>query len=174
MARTKTKARPIPVPQSTGEADLFIRQIGEMQRERDRIETEMNAVIANTKALHAERVKEIDAEMSERAKGLETWAAANRKELTNDGRTKTAKLHAGEISWRHRPPRVTLRKVEDVIASIKALGLADRFIRIKEEANKEAMLADPETAAAIDGVTIGSDGEDFVVKPFETELEQVA
>lgn len=174
MARTKTKARPIPVPQSTGEADLFIRQIGEMQRERDRIETEMNAIIANTKALHAERVKEIDEQMSERAKGLETWAAANRKELTNDGRTKTAKLHAGEISWRHRPPRVTLRKVEDVLASIKALRLQKKFLRLKLEVNKEAMLAEPEIASKIDGVTIGSDGEDFVVKPFETELEQVA
>lgn len=47
-------------------------------------------------------------------------------------------------------------------------------LRVKEEVNKEAMLAEPDVARTVAGVTVGSAGEDFVIKPFETELEEVA
>lgn len=66
---------------------------------------------------------------------------------------------------------MTVRGGEAVIDAIKAMGLGERFLRIKTEINKEAMLEDRKTAAAIRGITIGSDGEDFLVEPFETELQ---
>lgn len=49
------------------------------------------------------------------------------------------------------------------------LGL-QRFIRTKEEPNKEAMQAEPEVARQVAGISIGSVGEDFVVEPFEAVL----
>jgi phage host-nuclease inhibitor protein Gam len=173
-SRTKTPARPITVPQSREEADLFIRQVGELQRQRTKLEADMNEALANTKHLYEVRNKDLKDEIEARAKGLETWAAAHRSELTRDGRQKTARFAAGEVSWRNRPARVTLRNIKDLIPRIVGLGLADLFIRTKYEINKEAMLANPEMASSIEGVSIGSGGEDFVVKPFETELEEVA
>jgi phage host-nuclease inhibitor protein Gam len=134
----------------------------------------MNEALANTKHLYEVRNKDLKDEIEARAKGLETWAAAHRSELTRDGRQKTARFAAGEVSWRNRPARVTLRNIKDLIPRIVGLGLADLFIRTKYEINKEAMLANPEMASSIEGVSIGSGGEDFVVKPFETELEEVA
>ena len=35
------------------------------------------------------------------------------------------------------------------------------------------MLAEPDVAASVDGITVGSEGEDFVITP-ETDLEEVA
>ncbi|MDL2275823.1 host-nuclease inhibitor Gam family protein [Desulfosarcina sp. OttesenSCG-928-G10] len=44
---------------------------------------------------------------------------------------------------------------------------------MSEDVNKEAMLADPEAARQVPGVTIVQT-EDFVVTPHETELEEIA
>lgn len=102
--------------------------------------------------------------------GLRTWCEAHRNDLTNGGKTKTGDLGTGTVSWRMRPSKVTLRDVEAVIERIKQLGLW-RFLRVKEEPNKEAMLAEPPLARTIAGVTITSAGEDFIAEPFEAALE---
>jgi len=62
--------------------------------------------------------------------------------------------------------------LDNIIEACKKLGLA-RFLRVKEEINKDAMLAEQDLAQTITGVSI-SQGEDFVIVPFETELEEVA
>jgi phage host-nuclease inhibitor protein Gam len=49
------------------------------------------------------------------------------------------------------------------------LGLS-RFIRSKDEINKEAILADPKAVSGIVGITINSGLEDFAVVPFEQEV----
>lgn len=67
---------------------------------------------------------------------------------------------------------MTIRGADAVIAAIRAMGLGQRFLREKVEINKEAMLEDRVAASAIRGVAIGSDGEDFTVEPFETELRE--
>lgn len=45
----------------------------------------------------------------------------------------------------------------------------DRFIRTRQEINKEALLNEPEVAKGIAGVTIKQGLEDFVIKPFEQD-----
>jgi phage host-nuclease inhibitor protein Gam len=100
------------------------------------------------------------------------FAEANRDRLTGGGKVKFASFATGKISWRSRPAKVSIRGAEDVMEAIKAMGLAARFIRVKEEPNKEAMLEDRQTAAMIKGISIGSEGEDFIVEPFETELQE--
>lgn len=75
------------------------------------------------------------------------------------------------MSWRTRPPRVSVRGEDVVMEALKRLGL-DRFIRRKEEIDKQAVLADPDAVQDIRGLSI-SQGEDFVIKPFATEIEEV-
>ncbi len=115
------------------------------------------------------------APLNERARaltdGLQMFCEVNRERLTRGGKVKFSEFATGKVSWRLRPAKVALKKIEDVIERIKAAGLAERFIRVKEEINKEAMLEDRAVASSIKGVTIGSDGEDFIVEPFETELK---
>ncbi len=169
MARSKTLGANLPVPQSRDDAAGHLRSIGDTNREIARIELALNDQIAALK----EQAEAEAAPLKERVKalteGLKIWAEANRDALTNGGKVKFADLGTGKVSWRFRPASVRLTKVEAVLETLRKLGL-QRFIRVKEEPNKEAMLADPDTARAVAGVTIGSEGEDFIVEPFEAEL----
>lgn len=176
MAKSKSvrikAAAAVGVPQTLDEVNLAIAQIGIAQRERDRISADMNDSLAATReawetqaAPHAARIKELTA-------GVQLYCEAHRDELTQHGKTKTARLAAGEVSWRMRPPSVAVRGLELVIEGLKRLGL-DRFVRTKEEINKEAVLAEPEVADQVKGLSVNQ-GEDFIVKPWDTELEQVA
>jgi phage host-nuclease inhibitor protein Gam len=130
----------------------------------------MNDEIAAIKQRYETAVNPIRDEVTSLTDGIATWASAHRAALTGDGRTKTADLGTGRISWRRRPPRVSIRNVDAVLQKLKSLGL-HKFIRTKEEINKEAMQAEPEAARGIVGVTIGSAGEDFIVEPFEADLQ---
>lgn len=169
--RIKQSAAEFPVPQSKEAAVEAIAAIGRHQRERERIQAAMNDALAEVRqdfetqaAPHAEAIKTLSA-------GVQTWCEANRATLTQDGKTKTARLASGEIRWRTRPPSVSVRAADTVLEALKRLKLT-RFIRVKEEVNKEAILTEPEAVSHIKGISI-TQKEDFVIVPFETELEEV-
>jgi len=164
------------VPQDKTGADAMIRRIGEAQRERQNIETAMNEGIAALKAAAEERAKPVAAEIELLTRGIQTWCAAHRDELTDNGKRKFYRFGSGDINWRDRPPKVSLRGVDSIIDYLKTRRSVKfrKFLRVKFEVNKEAMLADAKTAGKIEGVKIGSAGEDFVITPLETKLEQVA
>jgi len=167
--KTKTLGVNLPVPQNRDDAAAAIRQIGEKNREIARIEANMNdrlAVIKEESEVLAAPLKDDVVGLTE---GLKVWAEANRDALTNGGKVKFSDLGTGKISWRLRPAKVTLREIEKIIERLKALG-KQKFLRTKEEVNKEAMLDAPDEARMIAGVSIGSEGEDFVVEPFEAEI----
>jgi phage host-nuclease inhibitor protein Gam len=67
------------------------------------------------------------------------------------------------------PPSVKLRDVEAILKSLKSLRL-ERFIRTKEEVDKEAMLKEADVAKTVKGVSI-SQHEEFIAKPAELEVE---
>ena len=172
MTRITKATGNVPVPQNKDEANAFIAEIGVSQRRRQDIETAMNDLIAPIKAKHEVDGKVHGERIIALTEGLMRWAEANRQDLTKD-KTKTVSMAAGEIFWRQRPPKVSVRGTEAVINAIERLGLT-HFIRTKKELDKEALLREPDKAAAIQGVSVGSAGEDFGVKPFETELEAIA
>jgi phage host-nuclease inhibitor protein Gam len=160
------------VPVNRAQADEAIRIIGEQQRKRDQIAKDMNDELAAVKTKHEAIAQPIAESIKVLSQGVQVWAEANRVELTKDGRVKTAKLGNGEIRWRLRPPSVSITKVSRVIAVLKQLGLG-RFVRTKEEVDKEAILKEPDAVKAVLGVKVDQ-GEDFVIVPFATELEEVA
>ena len=102
------------------------------------------------------------------SRAVQVWADAHRDELTQHGKVKTHTLTTGEILWRTRPPSVVITGAEAVLDLLRRIGLS-RFIRLKEEINREAILADPAAVAAVPGIAIRQP-EDFVILPFETEL----
>jgi phage host-nuclease inhibitor protein Gam len=178
MAKSKLKSQGanIPVPQDDSEARSAIKEMGDLQREKLRIEAEMNDKLAEIKAEYGERADPLNDQITAKQEGLRIFAEANRDRLTKGGKVKYHRFETGEISWRNRPAKVSLRKVDDVIAAIKAAGLKNKFLRVKEEVNKDAMLEEKHRAiaAGITGVSIGSDGEDFIVEPYETELQEAS
>jgi len=167
--KTKTLGLNLPVPQNRDDAAETLRLIGETNRQIARIEADMNDEIALLKEAAERKAVPLKEQVVAWTEGLKVWAEANRDALTNGGKTKTADLGTGKISWRLRPPSVRIKGAETVIETIKKLGFT-KFLRTKEEINKEAMSDDPVHARMIAGVSVASAGEDFIVEPFEAEL----
>lgn len=143
-----------------------IKEIGDLSREHTRLATEMNDKIGATSEQYAPQLKSLEKEIEPLQKAVQEYCEANRDELTEFGKTKTANFVTGEVQWRQRPPSVAIRGAESVLESLMRLGL-DRFIRTKNEINKEALLNEPEVAKGIAGITVKTGVEDFVIKPFE-------
>lgn len=172
MAKTRVKKPVIDVPRSVEEADAYIRAISAAQRELALLEAVMNESIDRIKAKHAPEVDRHHASVNLALEGLFIFAEGNRHLLTDGGKRKSAKLASGQIGWRTTPPRVSLKDAESIMERIRTLGLAGKFIRTKQEINKDALLSDPETASSIAGISI-SQTEEFFVKPDDVDIETV-
>lgn len=171
--KSKKLAKNYPVPQSQNEADTMIKELGEARRRIARVEADMNDQLAKIKEKFEAKAADDKDIAKQLISGVEDWCSANRNEITNDGKVKFAKFGNGEVKWRTRPPRVSIRGVEAVLENLRNLGL-QKFIRTKEEINKDAILNEPDEARSVAGISIGSEGEDFVVEPFEDELSEAA
>lgn len=168
MAKTKVKAA--PAAQSRDEAERLVARVGEIQRELKRQEADLGDLVAQTKEA-AERVAApLKTELVQAQARIQGWSEANRTALTNGDKTKTVQLATGKVFWRTRPASVTLRGVEAIIAAIRQSNARAKFLRTKYEVDKDAMLKDAADARKIPGVIIGSEGEDFIIEPFEAEL----
>ncbi|HUO23671.1 MAG TPA: host-nuclease inhibitor Gam family protein [Caulobacteraceae bacterium] len=172
MARSKAKAPAAPAAQSRAEAERLVARIGELQRELKRRDADLGDELAAVKERHQSAALPLQAELELAQSQVQGWCEANRSALTGD-KTKTVQLATGKVFWRTRPPRVTVRGVEVIIETFKRYGLF-QFIRTSEEIDKEAMLREPDVARRVAGVSIGSEGEDFIIEPFEAQLVEVA
>lgn len=171
--RLKSAAAQVPVPQSMEALNGSVAEIGVLQRELARIEADMNDELAAVKETYAGAATPRLKRLEELTAGAKIFAEAHRETLTQNGRTKTVRLMAGEIVWRTNPPRVAVvGDEEDIIAACRELGLKE-FIREKPTLDKDAIKANPEEARRVPGLRI-TQSETFEVKPFEAELAGVA
>ncbi|MDR2187019.1 MAG: host-nuclease inhibitor Gam family protein [Azonexus sp.] len=167
MTKRKTTAATF-VCQSKEQTMEAIRALGDAQRELLRIETTINDQIAAATAARKEDIDALKMRIDTLTTGIQGWCEANRAHLLAGG-GKEANLITGLVKWRQRPPSVSIRAVDKVLAALRSLGLT-RFIRAREEPNKEAMLADPRAVSGIVGINIVTGVEDFVIEPFEVEV----
>jgi phage host-nuclease inhibitor protein Gam len=154
------------IAQTRDDAAADIREIGDIQREMLREITEMNDAIAEITAAYQPSLDAHKQKIELLQVSVQTWCEAHRDDLTQNGKTKTANLVTGEVQWRHRPPSVRIKAQEVVIDMLFKLGL-DRFLRVKTEVNKDAILADPDAVKGVAGLSIATGIEDFVITPFE-------
>lgn len=152
------------------EAEFLLSKIGAMQRTLQRLTLDLDDRIAQLKERGAGERAAIEAEIESLADKLQAWAEQNREELCKDGR-KTVRLATGEIGWRMDPPSVRIRNVEMTLSKLKELRLK-KFIRTKEEIDKQAILAEPEAVVTIATITLVQ-AEKFAIKPDQSEIEPV-
>lgn len=173
MKTTKKKSQAIArVPQSREDAVFAIGRIGTLRREIASLRSVADEAIREAGEKFERSSAELVAELAEHEKGVQTFCEARRLELTQDGKVKFHEFGTGRINWKLRPPSVSIRAVEAVIEACKKVGFP-QFVRVKEEVNKDAMLADPDKARLIAGVTIKSAGEEFIIEPAELESSLV-
>ena len=165
--RLKSVAAPI-VPQTRDDVAELIAGIGIDSREIILLEVEMNNTLARLKEEFEQRAEPARRRIEEAQRGVQAFCEANRLDLTANGKVKTHAFTTGEVQWRTRPPSVRITGEDAVMFSLRSLWLS-RFIRLKEEINREAILNEPTAVVGVPGIRI-SQIEDFVVTPFEVEL----
>lgn len=169
--RLVVKRAPIKIPSSKEEASEFLGKTGVLLRKIKAAEDEADNRISEIKSSLAMRTFRSREELSDIVDGLCAYAQANRDDLTQKGKTKTIKLVTGAILWRLTPPAVrVIKEAEKVIRWLKRNKLK-RFVRVREEIDRRAMLRELEIAATIPGIEIERD-EEFVVKPDMIETEE--
>lgn len=156
------------VPQSRNEVADHIDLIGTAQRELQRIELDIDDIVSKLRLEKQPKIEQLTQTITELSKGVQTWCEANRDSITDGGKVKSANLTTGEVNWRQRPPSVKTRVSVQLLEKLKRLGFSF-FIRAKEELDKDAILAKPETAKDA-GIEIVTGIEDFVITPFEQKL----
>ena len=161
-----------PVPQTREEAIEAIAAIGRHQRERQRLEAAMNEELAAVRARHEAEAAPHTAAIDGLSHAVEVWADANRALLTRHGRTRSAKLAGGDIGWRLSPPAVEVEGEAAVLEELQRRGL-QRFVRVRESLNREAVLHEPEAVADVPGIEVVQH-EVFVIKPYATPLDESA
>ncbi len=164
------KAPAQAAPQSADDCAEWIGRIGDARRELTLIEAAYSERSAQLKEQAEGEAKPHKERLERLKRGVQMYCEANREALLKSGR-KTAAFATGEVSWRLRPPSVRVASTARVLAALKRLGLA-RFIRTREEVNKEALLAEPGAAAEVKGLTIGAAGEVFSIMPHTTEINE--
>ncbi|TNG91330.1 host-nuclease inhibitor protein Gam [Pasteurellaceae bacterium USgator11] len=155
--------------QNQDDVAFAIKRIGDLEREQVRLTTQLSDEKAVIDERYTAEINEVKEQIKPLQKAIQAYCESRRDELTNGGKQKTAYFQTGEVQWRQKPPAVGLKGISNVIDSIKALNLL-QFLRVKEEVNKDAMLADPEKARSISGVSIREGVEEFVIKPNDDEV----
>lgn len=169
MATKKLKAKAqVFTPQTKTDCAADIKKIGDLQREAARLEADMNDEIGAATKRYQPQLEELKGRIEALQQGVQVFCEANRTSLTNDNRVKTANFVTGEVQWRQRPPSIAIRGADAVLETLARMGL-QRFIRTKQEPNKEAMLNEPDAVRGIAGINVVSGVEDFVITPFEAE-----
>ncbi len=173
MAKAKTKTAAMAViVQTRDEAVESIKRLGDLMREKERIQAKLNDHVAELQKQADEDVAPLLAEMESLEAGIHAWATANRDALTDGGKVKFADLTTGFIRWRNNPPKVQVTGVNAVIALLESNPALERFLRRKTEINKEAVLNEPELfeKQPVPGLKIVVGKEFFVIEPHNQEL----
>ena len=173
MAKAKLKSAAVVANvQSKEDCAAKIRQIGDLQGEILRKEADMNEHIRLLKEEYAAEAEPLNAQIAALQAGVQAYCEANRDTLTNCGKVKFFDFVTGVVKWRIKPPSVKLTGIPAVIELLKTRGL-NRFVRVKEEVNKDAILAavatpndkDGIVVANLAGIKIVSGEEEFVIEP---------
>jgi len=158
-----------PAVASLRQAAASERRISNLLRRRQKIRLRADAQKAEIDRKLAQGLAPLEREIYERAARIEEFASHRRQKLTENGKTKTVLLpDAGEFHWVFNPPALIVANLKEAIGSIRSKGLGvKRFLRVRYELNKEALLEAPDTARKVDGASIVQE-ERFVIAPAHT------
>ncbi len=122
--------------------------------------------IAALRAIHDPVVNEITEHIEVLAAAVLGFCEVHKEELTASG--KTTSFGTGEVCWRQRPWSVSFGDLEaGAVVDMLLARKLKRFVRIKKEIDKRAILAEREKIAEIIGdIARFERGENFVIKPF--------
>ncbi len=144
MARLKPQVGKI---ETLDQANLVLKEIGLLEKELEGIDSEAHRQIAEIKEDAAKKGQLLRKRIADDSALLGAYAEYNRDELFKD--RKSIQLSFGSFGYR-KSTSISVKKT--TLELLKKLKL-DKYIRIKEEPDKEAMAAlDDDTLAQVDSV----------------------
>lgn len=139
------------VPRTKPELEAMVKTTIEMQTEREKLVALRDAARLESDKPFAPRIAELDAEMARNLELVECWAEGNRVEF---GENKSLSIAGHTIGWRLGNWKTSLIKKtrwNDVIMTLtewkdhankQLRAFGNRWVRVKIEADKEALIAD--------------------------------
>lgn len=170
MGKRKAVAE-VVVPASYEAADELMALLGDARRRLAREEDRLADKVAKLTALVEARATPIREEVAGLEAQIAAYAAANRKTLL-EGDSKHHDMPAGRFGWRMDPASIEIKSnftLPGVVKAILKLRLRRRFLRLKLELNKQAMLDDKDTALTVPGIRV-KQMERFYIEPVGAKL----
>jgi phage host-nuclease inhibitor protein Gam len=162
MARLKPNVKKI---ESLEDANLTLKEIGLLEKELEAIDGDAHKRIVEIKTVAVKAGEPIRKRITDLSALLGAYAEYNRAELFKD--KKTVQVSFGIFGYR-KSTTITVKKT--TLDLLEKLGL-DKYIRVKKEADKEAMAAmDNETLSLVDAVRKVKD--DFFCEADKEEINK--
>lgn len=161
-----------PVPNDLTEVEKYMAEIADLDDKFKLIDARLDKKKLRLQTRANAQLEPLKLRGKQLFEGIAAFAESRRGELTTEER-KSVALAIGTLGWRLNPPYVEFDTDDDtMVARLEKLGL-DKFIRIRKEPNREAMLEHRDEAEQVSGVSFEQD-EDFYVKikKGETEVEK--
>jgi phage host-nuclease inhibitor protein Gam len=162
MARLKPQVGKI---NSLEDANLVLKEIGLLEKELESIDSEAHKLIAEIKSDAVKKAEGIRKRIVDDSALLGAYAEYNRGDLFKD--KKSVQLSFGSFGYR-KSTSISVKKT--TLELLKKLNLT-KYIRLKEEADKEAMAdLDDDTLAQVDAVRKVKD--DFFCEADKEEINK--
>ncbi|UOO87846.1 host-nuclease inhibitor Gam family protein [Vitreoscilla massiliensis] len=138
-----------------------------MQLEQQKADkaAKLQAKITALQAKHSEETASLNGSIEALRQSIGQYAHIHRDTLTGGGLRKSVSIGNGAIKWRKQPDSVQITgDLDTMLAELKKRRLT-RFLRVKTELNKTAIMADAELLKKrpIAGITIVQGGESMVI-----------
>jgi len=162
MARLKPQVGKI---ETLDEANMVLKEIGLLERELEAIDSDAHRQIADIKTKAAKSGEALRKRIADDSALLGAYAEYNRGDLFKD--RKSVQLSFGSFGYRKSTSISTKKTTLELLKKLKL----DKYVRVKEEADKEAMaeLSD-ETLAQVDSVRKVKD--DFFCEADKEEINK--
>ena len=166
----KTKSRKILVPavRSREELESLVDEIACLKLEEARLAAGLDAELRAVQEKQAPRLTGLRQTLEAKMAAARLWAEAHRAEF---GRLRSLEMRSGVLGWRSGPPALKLAPAWSwglVLDKLKTLAEMRDYIRVREEVNKQRLLADrlalgPAALRRV-GVAVAQE-ENFFVEP---------
>lgn len=153
MAPKKVK---LPLPKNDAEVNEYITALAEAQNAAKKAVLKANEKMTVIQAALAEELDRQEAIVEQHAAALFTYFERNRDELTDGGRRQSRTFATGVLGNRWTPPRTQI-KDEKLVEQFVVKHQMKNFYEEKIVLRRDVMLANPELAKTIPGVSIVRD-----------------
>jgi phage host-nuclease inhibitor protein Gam len=156
---------------SRDQVETVLREIAQVTLKRNQAQLKMDELITNIRTRYEELIGDCTTHLESQTELIRAWAEANPSEFKG----KSADFVHAQIGWRTGQP--TLKTLagwtwDRVLEKLK--GFLPQYIRVKEEVNRQAIIADREGLTAEHLKSIGVrvvQEESFFIDPKLTEIE---